>query len=109
MGRKKARAAGPGTATGLALVQLQQIRDALLGTTQNVYAVARRMFGYDPPAGKDAIFDDLEGLCHVRKCLECNRWKVIEEFEPDHDACRACLGEDDSDDDMGLGRDGEGG
>lgn len=69
--------------------QYKQLADALTGTRNNVYTLAKRMFGVD---WDDEAFAALEAKTGVFRCIECSEWKDRDEKDPDvTEMCTPCV------------------
>jgi hypothetical protein len=73
-------------AKGLTAKQVEELRQRLHGTCQNVFRVAEMMFNVKIG---DEVFGQLmeQG---IQKCSECNEWQETGNFEQGSEFCIAC-------------------
>lgn len=71
--------------------QYIELADKLLGTSQNVYILASRLFGCK--SFDDEDWDQLKKIGGVFKCEQCDEWMLVKEEEDKHvaDMCRDCV------------------
>lgn len=72
----------------LTTAQLHELAATLRDTRQNVFVVAKKLFGVDVDVD-DGVFDKLTAVCDLFKCDECGCWADTDE-EDRNGICVPC-------------------
>lgn len=75
--------------------QAVELADKLRGTSNNIYHLAKRLFGLEVD---DTAFDLLRAEAKLFRCEQCSEWQDLEEETAGvRDQCQDCTDEMDAD------------